>query len=94
MGKRLDAARENRMISSIERATKSTFDPADKRLFGHGAEEVDIVRSGLDGTMVDAYREIRAVYRRRRQVKDLRTACYLVAIDKVAAAYQNLGIFP
>ncbi len=94
MGKRLDAARENRMISSIERATKSTFDPADKRLFGHGAEEIDIVRSGLDGTMVDAYREIRAVYKRRRQVKDLRTACYAVAIDKVAAAYENLGIFP
>ncbi len=94
MGKRLEAMRENRMISSIERATGAEFEPADRRLFGVGADEVDIVHSGLDGTMCDAYREIRAVYKRRRHVKDLRTACYAVAIEKVAASYENLGIFP
>jgi glutamate dehydrogenase (NAD(P)+) len=94
MGKRLEAAKENRMISAIERVTGNAFDPADRRLFGHGADEIDIVRSGLEGAMVDAYREIRAVHKRKRQIKDLRTAAYVVAIEKVAAAYENLGIFP
>ena len=82
------------MISAIERVTGNAFDAADRRLFGRGADEVDIVRSGLEGAMVDAYREIRAVHKRKRQIKDLRTAAYVVAIDKVAAAYENLGIFP
>ena len=63
-------------------------------LFGRGHDEIDIVRSGLEGTMVDAYREIRAVYKRRRQVKDLRTAAYVVAIEKVADAYESLGVWP
>jgi glutamate dehydrogenase (NAD(P)+) len=94
MGKRLYGSRENQMISAIERATHAEFDKSDRRLFGRGADEVDIVRSGLEGTMVDAYREMRALLRRRRQIKDLRTAALAVAIEKVAAAYENLGIFP
>jgi glutamate dehydrogenase (NAD(P)+) len=94
MGKRLEGARGERMISAIERATGASFEAADRRLFARGADEVDIVRSGLEGTMVDAYREIRAVYKRRRQLRDLRSASYAVAIDKVAASYENLGIFP
>jgi glutamate dehydrogenase (NAD(P)+) len=94
MGKKLYGSRESQMISAIERATDSNFDAADRRMFGRGADEIDIVRSGLEGAMVDAYREIRAVHKRRRQIKDLRTAAYVVAIEKVATAYENLGIFP
>jgi len=94
MAKRLSVDKENRMMIAIERAGNMQFDDAERRIFGKGADEVDIVRSGLEGTMVDAYREIRAVYKRRRQVKDLRTAAYAVAIEKVADSYENLGIFP
>jgi glutamate dehydrogenase (NAD(P)+) len=94
MGKRLEAAKESRMIAAIERVTGDALGSSDRRLFGHGADEIDIVRSGLEGAMVDAYREIRAVHRRKRQIKNLRTAAYVVAIDKVAATYENLGIFP
>ena len=94
MGKRLEAFKENQFMDAVERVTGGEFEPAERRMFGRGADEVDIVRSGLEGTMIDAYREIRAVFKRKRGVKDLRTAAYAVAIEKVAHAYENLGIFP
>ena len=94
MAKRLSGHKESQMISAVERVTGATFSPDERRSLGRGADEIDIVRSGLEGTMVDAYREIRNVVKRKRQVHDLRTAAYIVAIDKVASSYEKLGIFP
>jgi glutamate dehydrogenase (NAD(P)+) len=94
MGKRLAVARENDMINAIEHMLSQNFSEADRRLFSRATDEIDIVRSGLEGTMVDAYREIRAVCRRRSRIHDLRTAAFAVAIRKIAASYESLGIFP
>jgi len=94
MGKRLTAHKETRMVNAIERATGMTFEDADRRLFGRGDDEIDIVRSGLEGAMVDAYRELRTVLKRRQKINDLRTAAYGVAIEKIASAYERLGVFP
>jgi glutamate dehydrogenase (NAD(P)+) len=58
-----------------------------------GADELDLVRSGLDDTMRQAYNEIREVFLRRDRVPDLRTAAYVVAIEKIARAYQELGLY-
>ena len=43
--------------------------------------------------MITALAEILDV-KRRRKVQDLRTAAYIVAIDKIAKTYLELGIFP
>ncbi|MHC5009792.1 MAG: Glu/Leu/Phe/Val family dehydrogenase [Planctomycetota bacterium] len=94
MGKRLAVAREGDMISAIEHVLGGEFSDADRRLFSRATDEIDIVRSGLEGTMVDGYREIRAVCKRKKRVNDLRTAAFTVAVEKVAAAYEKLGIFP
>jgi len=59
----------------------------------HGADEFDLVRSGLDDTMRQAYNEIREVFLRGDRVPDLRTAAYVVAIEKIARAYQELGLY-
>ena len=50
------------------------------------------MRSGLDDTMRTAYQSMREVWHERDDVKDLRTAAYLVSIDKVAASYRALGL--
>lgn len=92
--KRLSHSRETNLIDAVEHATGATFDASSHRLLGRATNEIDIVRSGLEGTMVDAYREMRAVLKRRKSVRDLRTAAFVVAIDKVAAAYDQLKIFP
>jgi len=51
------------------------------------ADELNLVRSGLDDTMRRAYDQIHEVWRSREDVPDLRTAAYIVAIQKVAYYY-------
>ncbi len=51
------------------------------------ADELNLVRSGLDDTMRKAYEEIRELWRARDDVPDLRTAAYIAAIEKVAHHY-------
>ncbi len=51
------------------------------------ADELNLVRSGLDDTMRQAYQAIREVWRSRDDVPDLRTAAFMLALDKVALYY-------
>jgi glutamate dehydrogenase (NAD(P)+) len=51
------------------------------------APELNLVRSGLDDTMREAYQQIRDIWRGRPEVPDLRTAAFIVAIEKVAHYY-------
>ena len=50
--------------------------------------------SGLEETMITAYREIIATQRRTPEVRNLRTAALVTTIDKIARSYLELGIFP
>jgi glutamate dehydrogenase (NAD(P)+) len=58
------------------------------------ANEEAVVNAGLQQTMATAYREIREALRRRPKLRDLRTAAFASAIDKVARTYLEMGIFP
>ena len=55
------------------------------------ADELDLVRSGLDDTMRLAYQEIREVKQSREKVRDFRTAAFTVAVEKVAVTYMEMG---
>ena len=57
-----------------------------------GAGELELVRSGLDDTMRLAYQSMADVWRRREDVDDLRTAAYLVAIERIALSYQSIAL--
>ena len=59
--------------------------------FRAGANEIDLVRSGLDDTMRKALQEMRAVLQEKDGVSDFRTAAYLVAIEKIAESYRIKG---
>ena len=59
-----------------------------------GADEVDLVNSGLEETMIGAYHQIRDIWCRLDKQVPLRTAAFISAIDKIAASYMELGIFP
>ena len=63
-----------------------------KRSMVSGADEVDLVRSALDDTMCNAYNSLREVYLGRDEVPDMRTAAFVVAIEKIARAYMESGI--
>ena len=94
MENRYREASQLRMFAAIESATGKTFSDADRHSVVQGADELTLVNSGLEETMVAAFREIRAMRETHPSITDLRTAAFLVAIEKVGRSYMELGIFP
>ena len=94
LGKRFDEKLNNNIIDAVESMTGQTLDKTRKDLIGRGAEELDFVYSGLEDTMVEAYRQIRAARLEFPAIPDFRTAAYVVAIRKIARSYESLGVFP
>ena len=94
VGKRFEEASHNRMVSAIEKATGRLFSDEERRRIARGPSEIDLVNSGLEETMIDAYQQIRELSRRDSRITDLRTAAFLSALNKVATSYLELGIFP
>jgi glutamate dehydrogenase (NAD(P)+) len=97
MGRRQEEARHQLIVDELERLDDQLGDawsmsPDFKRKYLRGAGELELVRSGLDDTMRIAYQQFSEVWHEREDVNDLRTAAYLVAIDKVATSYRALGL--
>jgi len=82
------------ILGQIEELTGKKVNGLDKELIMHGPDEVDLVRSGLEETMSNATREIMHAWKSNSAIPDMRTAAYVVAINKVATSYAELGIFP
>jgi glutamate dehydrogenase (NAD(P)+) len=94
MGKRAEEASLQRLVTTIEQSTGKSISAQERALIVHGMDEIDLVRSGLEDTMIVAYHEIRAVMNQVKGIQDLRTAAFYSAIEKVGVSYQSLGIFP
>lgn len=92
--KRFEEHAFRRLLSAVESATEKHFSQEMLSVLTHGADEQDLVRSGLEETMCNAYRQIRETHQRLDGKADLRTAALVGAIDKIALCYQELGIFP
>jgi glutamate dehydrogenase (NAD(P)+) len=94
MQRRFEEGAYGRLLEAVESVTGRRFTADEIERVTHGASEEDLVNSGLEETMVGAYHPIREVWKRQGDSVDLRTAAMIVAIDKVALSYQQLGIFP
>jgi glutamate dehydrogenase (NAD(P)+) len=82
------------ILSQIEELTGKAVNATEKTLIMHGPDEVDLVHSGLEETMITATREIMEYWNSNNEIPDMRTAAYVVAINKVGTSYAELGIFP
>ena len=82
------------IVEQIEDLTGSTVSEEARKLIVHGPDEEDLVHSGLEQTMIEATREIMNCWKDNPTIPDMRTAAYVVAINKVGTAYAELGIFP
>jgi glutamate dehydrogenase (NAD(P)+) len=60
--------------------------------FKKEADELNLVRSGLEDTMCEAYQEIREIWHSRDDVPDLRTAAYILAIGRVSHYYTEYAL--
>lgn len=94
LGKRFDENLNNNIIDAVEEMTGRSLSEQRRQLIGRGADEVDFVYSGLEETMIEAYRQIREVKRENPSIPDYRTAAFVVAIRKIARSYESLGVFP
>ena len=94
MEKRAEEASHRMMIDTIEETTGRRLDASRRALLEHGSDEIDLVRSGLEDSMINAYHDIRNAMRRKPDIKDLRTAAFYLAIAKIGESYGTLGIFP
>ena len=97
MQRRQEEARHQLIVDELERLDTMMGDswsmsPMFKEKYLRGAGELELVRSGLDDTMRIAYQSMREVWHDRADVPDLRTAAYLVAINKVADGYRAKGL--
>ena len=92
LDRRLEEARGRQIIRVIEEMTGRPVPPQLAAPLVKGAGEIDRVRSGLDDTMHNAYNATREVRLSRPNVLDLRTAAFVVAIEKIARAYAELGL--
>ncbi len=94
MSKRFEESSHSAMLNAIEKMTGHTLSPQERGTIIRGANEIDLVNSGLEETMITAYDSIREIMLKTKGVQDLRTAGFICAIDKIAIAYMQLGIFP
>lgn len=94
MSKRFEEASNAALLSAVERMTGKSLSPEERKVLTRGADEIDLVNSGLEETMVNGYDGIRETLQSVEGVDDLRTAAFICAIDKIAISYMQLGIFP
>jgi len=92
--KRFDQNTYGNIVNLVEKTTGKKISERDKSMIVRGAEEVDLVRSGLEETMIIAYKQIRDIKKRRKKLKTLREAAFLSALNKIASDYLQLGVFP
>lgn len=94
LNKRFEENTNQRILEGVEHITGKTISAEDRRLIVRGADEIDLVNSGLEETMFNAYDNIRETMHQHKGITDLRTAAMVDAINKIAISYQELGIFP
>ena len=92
LDRRLQEIRGHQILKIIEEMTGKKVPHDLAAPLQEGAREIDLVRSGLEDTMREAYRQIREIRVSRANVPDLRTAAFVLAIEKISRAYLELGV--
>ena len=93
MDKRFNENTYSAFADLIERSTGKKIGKQERDFLTRGGDEIDLVRSGLEETMITAYTSIRAIKKRKKKI-DLRTAAFVNAIEKIGSDYSTMGIFP
>ncbi len=93
MERRYDEMRGAHMLSAIQTMTDQPIPEWIQKELVQGADELDLVRSGLDDTMRLSFQQIKVVLDSNDKVDDYRTASYVVAIDKISRSYLDIGVY-
>jgi glutamate dehydrogenase (NAD(P)+) len=94
MEKRFSENMNAQLVKNVEELTGKQISETERKLLLRGPDEVDLVYSGLEDTMIGSFHEIREAMKANPGAEDMRTAAFICAINKVGVAYEELGIFP
>jgi glutamate dehydrogenase (NAD(P)+) len=92
--KKHEEERNDLIANLLEKMTGKKMDDMERNILSKGAEEIDLVNSGLAETMAKAYHGIREVWVNSNGKFDMRTAAFVLAISKVGSDYKSMGIWP
>ncbi len=93
MERRFDEIRGQHLISAMESLAEKTVPEWMRDEIVRGADELDLVRSGLDDSMRNAYQELSETLHINDKVDDFRTAAFVVAINKISRSYVDIGVY-
>ena len=91
--KRFTENQNTHILTQIEELTGKKVDADARERNEHGPDEVDLVYSGLEETMIMATHEIMDCWE-ESSYSGYADSSYVVAINKVGMSYAELGIFP
>jgi len=94
MEKRFNQKTYENLVDLVQKSTGKSITNRERTVLTKGADEIDLVRSGLEETMVTSYEQIRNVLKKNKKVSDMRSAAMVSAIGKIGNDYISLGIFP
>ena len=95
--RRHEEARARMLVEELERLSADTglnwtLSKGFKEGFLTGADELELVRSGLDDTMRESFMKMKEVWMNNARVDDMRTAAYVVSIRRISNVYNSLGL--
>jgi len=93
MERRYQENQNNLFIKAIEQSGKQLSEKLISEI-GKGPVEIDLVRSGLDDTMRNAFQAIRERYWKEKEVKSYRTSAMSISIEKIYERYNTMGVYP
>lgn len=92
MGRRQEERQGKLIVEALEMVSGKEIPEEMSNAISKGADEIALVRSGLDDTMRLAYQEIRSGFHENPKIKDFRTAAFVIALRKIAQTYLDMGI--
>lgn len=94
MEKRFNENMNAQIVHQIEHLTGKGIAEPHKDLIIKGADEVDLIYSGLEETMISSLWDIINIMKEIPAIDSMRTAAFVLGINKVGVSYKELGIFP
>ncbi len=93
MQRRYDENRGRQITQALQALTGGSLPSALEQKLTTGADELDLVRSGLEDGMRIAFQQLKRVYNEMDEVTDFRTAAYVIAVNKISRSYLDIGVY-
>ncbi len=93
MTRRYQQVANERLVRVLERLAGRAPSQDDVALLCVAPDEIDFVRTALENTLAISYERLVETWK-SRGLPDLRTAAYLMALERVGEAYLEAGIYP